>query len=63
MLDQGQTQTEIKSEIETYDLVVVGAGIAGLNALNASSEYLPKDANVFFSGSERRSRRHVEHCL
>jgi cation diffusion facilitator CzcD-associated flavoprotein CzcO len=46
MLDQGQIQTDASSEIETYELVVVGAGIAGLNALSAASEYLPKGARV-----------------
>ncbi|MEM6760462.1 MAG: FAD-dependent oxidoreductase [Pseudomonadota bacterium] len=29
---------------ETYDLAVIGAGIAGLNALNAATEYLPRGA-------------------
>ena len=42
MLDQGQSQ----SDVETYELVVVGAGIAGLNALSAAAEYLPKGARV-----------------
>lgn len=46
MLDQSQSQTDARSEIETYELVVVGAGIAGLNALSAASEYLPKNARV-----------------
>lgn len=46
MLDQGQTQTDVRSDIETYELVVVGAGIAGLNALNAATEYLPRNARV-----------------
>lgn len=31
---------------EVLDLVVVGAGIAGLNALNSAVEYLPKGARV-----------------
>ena len=31
---------------ESYDLVVIGAGISGLNALNAATEYLPPDARV-----------------
>ncbi len=30
----------------TYDLVVVGAGVAGLNALYAAIEYLPRGAKV-----------------
>ena len=46
MLDQGQIRTDASSETETYELVVVGAGIAGLNALSAASEYLPKGARV-----------------
>lgn len=29
-----------------YDLIVIGAGIAGLNALHAASRRLPSDANV-----------------
>ncbi len=46
MLDQTETQTQTRTGIETYDLVVIGAGIAGLNALNAASEYLAKGASV-----------------
>jgi len=46
MLDQGQTQTDVRADVETYELVVVGAGIAGLNALSAASEYLPTGARV-----------------
>ena len=46
MLDQSQTKADVRSEVETYELVVVGAGIAGLNALSAASEYLPKNARV-----------------
>jgi len=42
MLDQ----THPSSQIDTYALVVVGAGIAGLNALAAACEYLPKGARV-----------------
>lgn len=30
----------------TYDLAVVGAGVAGLNALNAATDYLPRGASV-----------------
>ena len=29
-----------------YELAVVGAGVAGLNALNAATEYLPRGARV-----------------
>jgi len=46
MLDQKHAKPDSSSEIETYELVLVGAGIAGLNALSAASEYLPKDARV-----------------
>ena len=46
MLDQNEKLATAESEVETFDLVVVGAGIAGLNALNAASEYLPKSARV-----------------
>ena len=49
MLDQGTHQaTEAIAALdgETVDLVVIGAGVAGLNALYAASEYLPKGARV-----------------
>lgn len=49
MLDQTQTDTGAGvSDLDgqTFDLVVVGAGIAGLNALNSASEYLPKGARA-----------------
>ena len=47
MLDQEQSQTiGAETDTETFDLVVVGAGIAGLNALFASTGYLPKGARV-----------------
>ncbi|UWQ15127.1 FAD-dependent oxidoreductase [Aliiroseovarius sp. M344] len=46
MLDKSLLQEGAVSAVETYELVVVGAGIAGLNALNAASEYLTKDARV-----------------
>ena len=32
-----------------YDLVVVGAGVAGLNALYAAKAYLPKGAHVLMN--------------
>ncbi|SFS16525.1 FAD-dependent oxidoreductase [Yoonia litorea] len=49
MLDQ--LQQPVKSgadqfDGQNFDLVVIGAGIAGLNALNAATEYLPKGARV-----------------
>ncbi|MCR9134519.1 MAG: NAD(P)-binding protein [Alphaproteobacteria bacterium] len=31
---------------EPYDLVIIGAGIAGLNALHAASVYLPTSARI-----------------
>ncbi len=33
-------------EAEVFDLIVVGAGVAGLNALHAATQYLPKTARV-----------------
>lgn len=33
-------------DVETLDLVVIGAGIAGLNALNSALDYLPRGARV-----------------
>jgi len=49
MLDQPETfpspeQTSLEGK--TYDLVVIGAGIAGLSALNSASQYLPKGAHA-----------------
>ncbi|WP_424973000.1 FAD-dependent oxidoreductase [Dinoroseobacter sp. S76] len=35
-----------REAVERYALVVIGAGIAGLNALAAATEYLPKGARV-----------------
>lgn len=48
MLDQTSQETSrtIEQDAETYDLVVVGAGVAGLNALYAATSYLPKGAKV-----------------
>lgn len=46
MLKQTHMEVEDVTPESTYDLVVIGAGIAGLNALNAASEYLPKGARV-----------------
>jgi thioredoxin reductase len=48
MLDQKQTQVARAptQTAETYDLVVIGAGVAGLNALYAATQYLSKDARV-----------------
>ncbi|WP_162798096.1 NAD(P)-binding protein [Sulfitobacter sp. JL08] len=48
MLDQKATQpaTGQDAPVTTYDLVVIGAGIAGLNALFAATAYLPKNARV-----------------
>lgn len=46
MLDQSAAQTRKDAVTETFDLVVIGAGIAGLNALNTATEYLPQGARV-----------------
>ena len=48
MLDQTQTQAAQGREqvAANYDLVVVGAGVAGLNTLYAAVQYLPKGARV-----------------
>ena len=48
MLDQSIRGAVPEGDAETacYDLVVVGAGIAGLNALYAAVQYLPKNALV-----------------
>ncbi len=48
MLDQSSPapRTDARKAEKTYDLVVIGAGIAGLNALYAAMEYLPKGADV-----------------
>ena len=37
---------EIAQDTEEFDLVVIGAGIAGLNALNSAAEYLPRSAKA-----------------
>ncbi|WP_424976690.1 NAD(P)-binding protein [Dinoroseobacter sp. S124A] len=47
MLDQTSPAPDVEASAqETYALVVIGAGIAGLNALYAATEYLPKGARV-----------------
>jgi glycine/D-amino acid oxidase-like deaminating enzyme len=48
MLNQAQAAVERGSstDVDTYDLVVIGAGIAGLNALYAAISYLPQGARV-----------------
>lgn len=48
MRDQSRSTTASLREAEAvhYDLVVVGAGVAGLNALYAAVQYLPKTASV-----------------
>ena len=46
MLDDRQMKMENSAQSEIYDLIVVGAGIAGLNALNAATDYLPEGAQV-----------------
>lgn len=44
-----------KAQITTYDLVVVGAGIAGLNALYAAVQYLPSTARVLLIDQNARA--------
>ena len=44
----------VPSESRPYDLAVVGAGVAGLNALAVASQYLGKDDRVLMI--DRRSR-------
>ncbi len=48
MQDQAAAEQTWRAEgtTETFDLVVVGAGVAGLNALYAATDYLPKGARV-----------------
>jgi len=48
MLDQTGSEKARESEADAvhYDLVVVGAGVAGLNALYAAVQYLPATARV-----------------
>lgn len=48
MFDHFDTKhsSETAQLADLYDLVVVGAGVAGLNALYAATEYLPKGARV-----------------
>jgi hypothetical protein len=55
MLDQAQATVERGSatEEDTYDLVVIGAGIAGLNALYAAVSYLPEGARVLLLDQKR----------
>lgn len=44
--EQNESYHRAEARKPHYDLVVVGAGIAGLNALHAASVYLPKSARV-----------------
>ena len=48
MLDKADIETASRTPLSTdhYDLGVIGAGGAGLNALSAATEYLPKGAKV-----------------
>jgi hypothetical protein len=41
-----QTGTDNKMVVESCELCIIGAGIAGLNALFAATQYLPKTARV-----------------
>lgn len=48
MLDQTSSEKAHESQVDVvhFDLVVVGAGVAGLNALYAAVQYLPMTARV-----------------
>jgi len=49
MLDQPKalpSRGDATLDERTFDLVVIGAGIAGLNALNSASQYLPRGARA-----------------
>src|SRR6056297_3501837 len=48
MLDQLQSDTARTGVLDGqfFDLIVIGAGIAGLNALYSASQYLPKGARA-----------------
>jgi len=46
---------QAKGQDSKYDLVVVGAGIAGLNALHAAALYLPRTARVLLVDAKDRS--------
>lgn len=54
MLDQSAPEAQAGQGTETYDLVVVGAGIAGLNALYAAAQYLPKSAKALLIDQKSR---------
>jgi hypothetical protein len=45
-LRDGGSRTPLPSESGPYDVAVVGAGVAGLNALAAASQYLTRDHRV-----------------
>ncbi len=57
MLDQTETHNPEGNEraTETYDLIVVGAGLAGLNALYAATDYLPKGAKVLLIDQNQKA--------
>lgn len=57
MLDQSTRTHNRDTGAETpfYDLVVVGAGIAGLNALYAAAQYLPSNARVLLLDQKARA--------
>lgn len=52
--DLGDDMNSATHQQEPWDLVVVGAGIAGLNALHAATEYLPEDARVLLIDKRER---------
>ncbi|MEM7735563.1 MAG: NAD(P)-binding protein [Deinococcota bacterium] len=45
-INTNNINTKAHQQDQPWDLVVVGAGIGGLNALHVATEYLPKDARV-----------------
>jgi hypothetical protein len=54
VIDSGVEMVEPPCESRPYDLAVVGAGVAGLNALAVASQYLTKDQRILLI--DRRSR-------
>ena len=50
-----QPGMKAQSEVGAYDLIVVGAGVAGLNALYAAAQYLPKTARVLLLDQKARA--------
>lgn len=55
MLNQATPEADVDQHVETYDIVVVGAGIAGLNALYAATHYLPRTAKALLIDQKPRA--------